>query len=488
MDVVPSDALTGEQIKTSTDGLEALVNGCYAQFKDYPNANVANNWYLRQFFQLSDFGSDDIVCGYKTEDDLINSFRLKDRAAEKSNINSFWEVSYKIIFAANAAISMAERNDDLTRHLKGESYFLRAVSTHNLVRLFAKPYNQVNKGEPGVILRLDALDSKSKARATLEETYNYITGSLRTAASLMSSTIPDSRHNKGFASKYAVWAELSRVYLYKQEYDSCILYADSVINEGKDFTTLETSESYPTYFSQAKTRGETIWCIAFTDADDKKGASVASMICKLSDACWGEEGATMSLLRDMGFQTDLKDIDSRFAYIKVDAPAEKNGVKLYYISKFSNQSNSATLSSPVMLRLAEVYLNRAEAYAKKANLSKAVEDLTTLRQSRINVPEGHSLDDYYPTATPSDIVETVLKERRVELAFEGHRLFDLLRNNKDLVRNYWGYHIYNYNGLPTSTDPGLSAEGVVTKATDIKMIYPIPSGEISTNKLAVQNF
>jgi starch-binding outer membrane protein, SusD/RagB family len=117
-----------------------------------------------------------------------------------------------------------------------------------------------------------------------------------------------------------------------------------------------------------------------------------------------------------------------------------------------------------------------------------MDDLTTIRTNRVAVPDGHNLSEYYPVVPDaSNILDIVLKERRVELAFEGHRLFDLLRNNKNMVRNYWGYHIYNYNGIPSSSEPGLSAEGVVTNAGDIQMIYPIPSGEISTNNLCVQN-
>ena len=106
-----------------------------------------NNGFIRQYYQMSDFASDDIVCAYKTEDDLINSFRYKDRTAEKSNINSFWEMSYKIIYGANVAISIADLKgeDASTNQLKGESYFLRAFATHSLVRFFAKPYNEANK-------------------------------------------------------------------------------------------------------------------------------------------------------------------------------------------------------------------------------------------------------------------------------------------------------------------------------------------------------
>ena len=169
LDVIPSDALTGDQITNTSDGLISLVNGCYAQFKDFPDEGSSNNWYLRQYYHLSDFAGDDIACGYKTEDDLINSFRYKDRASEKSNINSFWEVSYKIIYGANVAIKMADEkgSDPLTNHLKGESYFLRAFATHNLVRLFARPYSAANAGLPGVILRESSTDGAPKARATV---------------------------------------------------------------------------------------------------------------------------------------------------------------------------------------------------------------------------------------------------------------------------------------------------------------------------------
>ena len=85
LDVIPQDALTSDQITTTSDGLSSLVNGLYAIFMKADG----NNCYIRQYYQLTDFASDDIVCAYKTEDDLINGFRYKDRSAEKSNINSF---------------------------------------------------------------------------------------------------------------------------------------------------------------------------------------------------------------------------------------------------------------------------------------------------------------------------------------------------------------------------------------------------------------
>jgi|WetSurMetagenome_2_1015567.scaffolds.fasta_scaffold28352_2 starch-binding outer membrane protein, SusD/RagB family len=489
MDVIPEDALTSGQITNTSDGLPSLVNGLYAIFKQ--SDDYGSHCYIRQFYQMSDFASDDIVCAYKTEDDLINSFRFRDRTAEKSNINYFWEMSYKIVYGANVAISMADikGNDAFTNQLKGESYFLRAYATHNLVRFFAKPYSVANKMEPGVIIRENKADNMPKARASLEDTYNYIIGSLKTAESLMEEEMPALRSNDNhrFAGKHAVWALLSRVYLYKGELDSCIMYADMVINSG--IFTLETAESYPAYFSNAKSAGESIWLIPFNKVDDQLEGAVASMIYN-GNNCWAEEGATISLMKDMGYGTDMINIDQRWKYILTDVPVVKNGVNMYYISKFSGQDGSPTLSSPVFIRLAEVYLNRAEAYAKKGEISNAVDDLNVIRENRLIPPEGETMDGYLYDAgniASEEIVDVVLEERRIELAFEGHRIFDLLRNGKDIVRNYWGFHLDSFNGVPSSSEPGLDAGGVLFHASDPEVIYPIPSSEISTNKLCVPN-
>jgi len=486
LDVIPQDALTGDQITTTSDGLSSLVNGLYAIFMQ----TDGNNGYIRQYYQLSDFASDDIVCAYKTEDDLINSFRFKDRSAEKSNINGFWEMSYKIIYGANVAISMADLkgDDPFTNQLKGESYFLRAFATHNLVRLFAKPYSEANKLQPGVIIRESKSDNMPKARASLEDTYNYIISSLKTAESVMSEEMPAERNNDihKFASIYSVWAELSRVYLYKGELDSCILYSNKLITSG--MFELETPESYPGYFASAKSGSETIWLIPYNLVDDQLNGSVASMIYN-GNNCWAEEGASASILTDMGYGTSKVEIDQRWKYIVTNAAVVKNGVNMFYISKFSGQDGSPTLSSPVMFRLAEIYLNRAEAYAKKADVADAVADLNTILENRLIIPENGNIEDYLYNdgMASSEIVDVVLKERRIELAFEGHRIFDLLRNGKDVVRNYWGFHLDSYNGVPSGVEPGLNAPGVFFQANDKNLIYPIPSSEISTNKLCQPN-
>ena len=194
------------------------------------------------------------------------------------------------------------------------------------------------------------------------------------------------------------------------------------------------------FFASAKTGSESIWLIPYNLVDDQLEGSVASMIYN-GNNCWAEEGATTSLMKDMGFGTNMVDIDQRWKYILTDVPVVKNGVNMYYISKFSEQDGSPTLSSPVFLRLAEVHLNRAEAYAKMNDVPSAVADLNLILENRLLVPEGELIDDYlYDDGSISndEILDIVLKERRIELAFEGHRIFDLLRNGKDISAQLLG--------------------------------------------------
>ena len=128
------------------------------------------------------------------------------------------------------------------------------------------------------------------------------------------------------------------------------------------------------------------------------------------------------------------------------------------MSKYSYQDGDAMLSSPVVCRWAEVILNRAEAYAHLGQDAKALEDVNAIR-TRAGIPaEGMfaagKMHGY------ASVLDVVLDERRLELAFEGHRLFDLIRNKKDIDRKYPGaqpWEIVSYN--------------------DNRLQYPIPNNE-----------
>ncbi|MDR1342614.1 MAG: RagB/SusD family nutrient uptake outer membrane protein [Prevotellaceae bacterium] len=131
----------------------------------------------------------------------------------------------------------------------------------------------------------------------------------------------------------------------------------------------------------------------------------------------------------------------------------ESGFPLYYVTKFSYQGGSPMLSSPVMLRLAEVILNRAEAKLQQNDASGAAADLNIIRR-RAGIPDAGS----------GITLDSILDERRRELCFEGHRAFDLLRNGRPIDRRYAGAH-----------------PAVIIEPGNPRSIYYIPNMEIEVS-------
>ncbi|MBW8687037.1 RagB/SusD family nutrient uptake outer membrane protein [Chitinophaga rhizophila] len=482
-DINPSDSLTTGTLTQTTQGLKQALSGAYALFKDHVEFNGTtdlNNMYLRQYFQMSDFASDDIVCGQTTTDPLYYSFSL-NHTPTQTNSRYFWYISYKIINDVNTVIEAAEAipNPDATiRQLIGECYFLRAFCHFNLVKFYGRPYTQ-DPSADGIILRTSTSDPSAKARSSVAEVYASVIADAEKGASLM-----QQQRGVQYASQEAAWALLSRAYLYKGNNDSTIYYSDKVINTGR--FGLETAAGFRSMFANATGSKETIFCIAFTTVDDYgKGGSIASMIYSDGNSGWGEEFASQSLRDTMSAYPQ----DARWSYIQPlkDGSGnlqKKNGIETYYILKFSGQGGSPTLSSPILFRLAEMYLNRAEAAAKAGNTSSALNDLDMIRKNR--GLENALYNGQLPAG--KTLLETVLKERRIELAFEGHRAFDVYRNKQSLNRTYWGYHLPGLKESDIDLSKRPAGYGNMVLPPDHKrVIYYIPIDEIQTNKLCAQN-
>jgi hypothetical protein len=483
MDVLPTDAINTSSLADSPDGILNVTNGCYALFKDnveFGGFIDQNNNYLRQYFQMSDFASDDIACGQVTEDPLFYSFTLT-HSPDQANSRFFWYISYKIINSTNTVIEIADQisnMDEKTSQLIGENYFLRAFCHFNLLRFYAQPYS-IDPSAPGVIIRSSTSESAQKARSTVKEVYDFIIADLKKAATLMNSS-----RGPQFASKEAAWGLLSRVYLYMEDNANTITYADSVINSG--VYQLESAEGFKSYFPNAANSSETMFLIAFTPSDNKgKFGSIASMLYSDGNSGWGEEFASQSLRDEMA---DFPE-DVRWSYIDTLKDengdiATKNGIQIFYITKFSFQDGDPNLSSPVMLRLAEIYLNRAEAYAKSGNVAEALGDVDEIRINR--GLENALYNGEVPTGMSA--LDVVMKERRIELAFEGHRALDVYRNKRDMDRSYWGYHLAGL--IESDIDLNVKPVGYpneVVSWENPRIIYYIPVDEILANPPCVQN-
>jgi starch-binding outer membrane protein, SusD/RagB family len=475
---VPSDAISSASVAENPAGLEAVLNGCYALFKDGASFNGVvddNNNFLRQYYQMSDFAADDIACSQVTEDPFFYSFTYT-HSPEQSNARFFWFISYKMISGANTVIEVGEGVSEGQPAIKqyiGEAYFVRALAHLNLVKFFAKPY-AIDPSSAGIILRLSNTDDSKKARASVAEVYDQIEKDLIKAADLMNID-----RGKQYANKETAYALLSRVCLYMEKNTEAINYANLVIESGK--YSIASAQEYISLFPNSLNNIETIFAIGMTQSDNRgKFGSIASMIYSDGNSGWGEEFASSSYRNLL----DEHEEDIRHNYIVPDTNIQiRNGIEIYYITKFSFQDDDPNLASPIVLRLSEVYLNRAEAYAKDGNVAAALADVDMIRMNR-------GLEGALYNGNSGDLspVEAVLKERRLELAFEGHRHYDLIRNGLPIERNYWGYHI---PGL-TETDIDLSTlpdgmSNTLIENSNPRNIYFIPIDEILANNLCTQN-
>ena len=129
----------------------------------------------------------------------------------------------------------------------------------------------------------------------------------------------------------------------------------------------------------------------------------------------------------------------------------------FYITKASLEGEESHLHSPVISRLGEIYLNRAEAYAKLGNYGAALADLNTVRERSI-------VNGGYNEISDTNASTLIDKERQLELAFQAERSYDVFRNGKTLKREYPGPH----NQFEDIT------------ATDYRVIFFIPQDAINS--------
>ena len=132
---------------------------------------------------------------------------------------------------------------------------------------------------------------------------------------------------------------------------------------------------------------------------------------------------------------------------------------MFYIVKCSREGEESQLHSPVITRLAEMYLNKAEAEAKRGNYPKALEALNVVRERSL---PGKG----YSALTAANASELIDKERQLELAYQAERSYDVFRNGKSLTRAYPG--------------PQKAMEDV--SATDYRVVYYIPQNAINAYK------
>lgn len=320
------------------------------------------------------------------------------------------------------------------------------------------------------------------SRSSVKDVYDFVIADLESAAALMGST-----KTNIYGSKEVAYALLSKIYLFKEDNTNALKYANLVIDSGR--YSLLSSSDLPNYFKKTpESNTETIFAIRHTNVQI---AGIGTMYISSDQAGnplgqgvsgWAELYASKKYIDFIGQHPE--DIRKSFIipYV-VDGTLQYNqkltpATPMYYIDKFTLQDNVINAASPVYLRLADIYLIRAEANAKLGNTAAAITDVNLIR-TRAGLTGTAIYTPANITAAGKTVLGVVLEERYLELAFEGHRVYDLFRNNLPMERNYPGTHAQN--NTPT-TDTHQSV-----LPTDPRVVYYIPQAEINQNSNLIQN-
>lgn len=390
---------------------QTALRGVYSSFSKKNNSGSLHNVLLQSGGDAKSINSN------QTDLNVINY----DLRSDIGFLSTFWGNFYNTIDRANHIIQKvpnlplqgnltAQKRDQIL----GEAYFLRAYSYFDLARIFGN----VQIFETPTVVVTDKLGVNQSSQ---KQVFEFVLSDLNKAVDLLGSTVIRNR-----ANKFSALALRSKIKLYLNDYDGSIVDATTVLNETSSFKLIKP-------FNLRSGSTESIFELTFSANDNNHAFNN-----------W--QGANRQLEPKGEIYDLLKD-------------PTIGGNRHVLVSIIDNKLRSNIYpnnTSPIfVLRTAELYLNRAEAYLKKSSpqINLALSDLNAVR-------ERSDLTNF-ASAIKEDVLLQIEKERRVEFAFEPHRWFDLIRTGR--------------------------ARTVLGVSSEDKYIFPIPDGELKADPNLVQN-
>ena len=319
--------------------------------------------------------------------------------------------------------------------VKAEALAARALHYFWLANLYGEPYNY-NKNSLAVPLKLHVdVQESGSVRNTVEEVYDQILADLNQSIALFEKyevVIGNYKINLPAAKIL-----LSRVHLYMENWEEAAKAATDAINMSGGLTDLTAFDGSTLIHMNTYDISEVVWVY---------GGSV-------SGASGGLLKFSESFLKE--FSTDDK----------------RNGIYFIHDTYSDIYNKDQETGEPSQtLRIAEAYLNRAEAYAQlEGKASEALADLNTLRRHRIVGYQDENISD------PDELLAAIRVERRKELCFEGHRWFDLRRYGMPSIK-----HMFK----ASEDDPVLT---YTLEEKDPLYTLPLPSSITLLNPTLEQN-
>ncbi|MCS3678713.1 hypothetical protein GGP72_002938 [Salinibacter ruber] len=445
----PTTEISKNEALSDLESVESSLYGAYNLTMESPNAYRS---FLTYYADLT---------GGNVK---INPGLTSEARAELRRIASFSSLSdltvesytalYEVLNAVNNVVNAVPALSDATQAEKdrilGEALGLRALIHFDLVRLYAQPYSSTDDASHRgiVVLTETPRPGQEISRSTVQDAYEQIVDDLTRSIDLLKGRPFD----PAFINPINAKALLSRVRLYQQQWARVVTLSNDVIRNSA--TTLAPPEDLVAMWQNDYTRNEFLLRL--------DGSAYSTYTLSID---WGnthsDTSPTLSATSDIMALYDSTDMRGLGPEKLIQRTVEE-GDTLFSSQKYPEPPNQAPNDVGV-IRLSEIYLNRAEAYAKLNRPEPARRDLNTIRQRSD------------PTAAPvmasgEALLETVLRERRKELAFEGHLLYDITRYGKDVVRDYCSEG-------PSCNEPYPSPQ----------FVLPIPQDALTANSALSQN-
>jgi starch-binding outer membrane protein, SusD/RagB family len=402
----PTGSIASVDAITDAGTARAAIIGAY---------DAVQGYYASNYPTLGSIPADNVIFNGT----LSQYLQLDQNAVPTDNVITVatYQGIYKAINSANAVIAKVGSIDDPLlsdtekNKILGEAYFIRALGYFDLAR-----------GWGGVQLQLKPTDDlsalKGIRRSTLSETYDQVLSDLIQAENLL----PEDATTRNRAQKSSARALRARLHLYREQWADAENYATQVISN----TKYSLVKPYKTFFTSPFLSAESVFELTFTSND--------------KNSFWN-----LWYPSTVGGQFTLKPSDPLIS--KLNNP-EIGGARNTIIAGSGTtvygvlyNTISTSTDPSYVIRIAELYLIRAEARAKKStpDLEGAVSDLNLVRD-RSDVPA-------FTGTTQEEIIQAIEDENSIEFAFESHRWFDLVRTRRagDILglanTNFWLFPI-----------------------------------------------
>lgn len=488
LEIDPRQSIAADGALSSREAVEAVITSVYARLKNarqygrdmitHPEALADNGFATNKSGRLlpeanNNFGAHFTGTIWSNSYAAINQINLTLEALQTLTLSP--------------AITTVERD-----RWEGQLYFLRALYLFDLARVYSYVPGAVvsaqDKGGVPIILRgISSVDSAltfRPGRAPQDDVYAQVVADFTTAQGKLLSSA-----SVNLANKLAAQALLARVNLYRKNYGEAKRWADSCIAlAGSKMTTTSN------YVNQWRvdTHGETLFQVRFATNGENIGVneslqtSFSTLTAPGNTAVTGGFGdlvPSISLLNELGIALVGGNTTANFALNASVATRNTDVRNLLYepgttgrgpakveCTKFLGKNGSINLDNIPVVRISEIYLTRAEAMATPGssvlNEAAAIADLKLLKVRRYTDYTGSAAETADGALTGTALLDEIIRQRRIELAFEGHRFFDLKRLGRDIVK---GPH---YNTVAF---------------TDIRILPAIPQGDVDGNTNLKQN-